>query len=102
MSRVERVKKALSSLSPTHLEVIDESHMHGRGGAETHLRVIVVTEQFHAMNRVARQRLVHAALEHELQSGLHALSLLTLTDSEWKAQGQRDQTGSPPCQHGKD
>ncbi len=39
---------------------------------------------FEGKNRVARQRLVYAALKAELDAGLHALALTTLTPEEDK------------------
>lgn len=74
-------KKLSDSLSPTHLEVIDDSarhaghagNPHGRG--ESHFHVNVTSAAFEGKNRVARQRLVNAALREELAGPVHALSM---------------------------
>ena len=44
---------------------------------------------FEGKNRVARQRLVYAALKAELDAGLHALALTTLTPAEDKKLRER-------------
>lgn len=69
------------------VEVVDESALHaGHAGArpdgETHYRVEVVSAAFAGLPRVARSREVHAALEAEFTSGLHALSLRLLTPAD--------------------
>ena len=70
-----------------HVEVIDESHLHaGHAGARTgggHFRALIVSERFEGRSAVARQRLVYAALSQEMDGDIHALSMRTLTPSEW-------------------
>jgi BolA protein len=81
MSVAETIKQKLSAeLSPTYLEVIDESHLHaGHVGArpegETHFRVTVVSDAFQDLSRVACQRRVHRILSDELKGPVHALSV---------------------------
>ena len=88
MRVADRIKdKLTAALSPTRLEVVDESHLHaGHVGArpegETHFRVEIVAAAFAGQNRVARQRLVNAALAEELADRVHALSMKTLTPDE--------------------
>jgi acid stress-induced BolA-like protein IbaG/YrbA len=49
--------KIRSSLAPSHLEVIDESHMHSvPPGSESHFRVVVVSERFEDLPLVQRHR----------------------------------------------
>jgi len=72
--------KLLAALKPTQLLVIPESAAHAghagaRPGGETHFRVIVEAPAFAGQGRVARQRLVHAALANELAGGVHALAI---------------------------
>ena len=81
MSVAERIRTKLTeALSPTALEIVDESHKHkGHRGArpegETHFHVAVTSETFTGMMRVARQRLVYDILADELAGPVHALSL---------------------------
>ncbi|WGD28511.1 BolA family transcriptional regulator [Ancylobacter sp. WKF20] len=75
-----RVRAALAELSPSVLELEDESHRHeGHGGHRpgqlTHLRVRIVAEAFSGQNRLARHRIVNGLLADELSRGLHALAI---------------------------
>jgi BolA protein len=101
MSRQSRIEtKVREALSPTHLEVLDESHTHSvPPGAESHFRVLVVSERFSGQGLVARHRSIHELLREELQGGLHALALHTWTPEEWYDKGGIAPE-SPPCQGG--
>jgi len=85
-SRIEDTLKA--ALEAVHVEVIDESHLHaGHAGARDgggHFRALVVSDRFEGHDRISRQRLVYAALADEMGSEIHALSMETLTCSEWR------------------
>lgn len=84
----ERITENLTkALQPARLDVIDQSHMHEghaghRPGGETHFKVIVVSETFSGLNRVARQRLVFDALKAELEERIHALSITAKAPDE--------------------
>lgn len=77
----ERIEKKLNdSLSPTYLEVIDESESHRghagyRDGGESHFRVVIKSKAFEGKNRLSRQRMVMNALAEELKEQIHALSI---------------------------
>ncbi len=80
-------RKLTAALSPTRLEIVDDSHRHaGHAGArpegETHFRVEIVAAAFAGRSRVERQRMVYAALADELASRVHALALATRTPEE--------------------
>ena len=70
-----------AALSPTRLEVIDESAAHaGHAGANglgygTHFRVRIAAPAFTGRTRVAQHRLVYDALRHFTDAGLHALAI---------------------------
>ncbi|XP_059444274.1 sufE-like protein 1, chloroplastic/mitochondrial [Corylus avellana] len=88
-SRGVRIKEKLErELSPVELEVEDISYQHaGHAGArgsdgETHFNVKVVSKEFEGKSLVKRHRLVYGLLQEELQSGLHALSIVAKTPSE--------------------
>lgn len=87
MLRQRRIEELLQGkLAPSHLEVHNESHNHSvRPGSETHFKVVVVSEAFRGLNRIARHRLIHTVLESELSSGLHALTSSMFTSEEWSA-----------------
>lgn len=86
--RAERIHAALTQgFAPLRLEVVDDSHRHaGHAGArpegETHYSVLLVSEAFTGMNRVARSRAVHEALAGEFAGGLHALALTLRAPAE--------------------
>ena len=87
-NRVDRIRIALTAgFTPLRLEVVDDSHSHaGHAGAspagQTHFNVLLVSDAFTGMNRVARSRAVHAALEAEFAGGLHALALTLRAPAE--------------------
>lgn len=81
-------RKIAEALSPAHMEVINESHMHNvPPGAESHFKLVVVADAFDGMPRVRRHQQVNGILEAELKGGVHALSMQTMTPSEWTARG---------------
>lgn len=79
--RAARLEAVLTrTFAPALLRVVDDSSRHaGHAGAqpggETHYSVLLVTEAFRGMTRVARSRAVHAALAAEFSGGMHALAL---------------------------
>ena len=86
--RADRIRTLLEArFSPTRIEVVDDSASHaGHAGAapggQTHYHVLLVSEAFTGMNRVARSRAVHAVLEAEFAGGLHALALTLRAPAE--------------------
>ncbi len=77
-----RIEEQLRArLSPTHLEVIDESALHaGHAGANaqgfgSHFRVRIAGPVFAGKSRVARHRLVYDAMQNFIDEGLHALAI---------------------------
>ena len=88
--------------APVRLAVEDESSKHHghagwREGGETHFKVEIVSAAFEGQNRVARQRLVYAALKDELDAGLHALALAHADPAEDReARPRRDAVASLP------
>ncbi len=77
----ERMAQTLAeNFSPSHLEVIDESHLHaGHVGArpegETHFRIRITAEGFRGKTRLQRHRMVNEALASELAGPVHALAI---------------------------
>jgi BolA protein len=81
MNIKERIKAKLEAgLSPSRLDVEDESHLHAghagaRAGGETHYRITVASASFSGKGRVERHRMVYALLGDEIAQGVHALAL---------------------------
>lgn len=88
----ERIEALLrEAFLPTHLEVIDESHLHAghsgaRPGGESHFRIVVVSDQFDGVGRVQRQQQVYGTLDEVIKGGVHALSMVTSTPAEYQDQ----------------
>jgi len=101
MSRLQRMHDALSrELKPDVLTIENESSRHHvPEGSETHVKVIAVSGLFHALNRIARHRLVHTILNDEFTTGLHALTLHLYTPQEWEQHTHLVPT-SPACRDG--
>jgi len=88
--------KLTAALSPSLLEVINESHMHRvEPGSESHFKVVIVSEQFAGMRLLARHRQINTILAQELDGSIHALALHTYTDAEWQQKGNAPRT--PSC-----
>ncbi|MPM87271.1 hypothetical protein SDC9_134367 [bioreactor metagenome] len=68
-------------LTPTQLEVIDESAAHaGHAGANgtgfgTHFRVRIASPKFEGKTRVAKHRLVYDSLQTFIDNGAHAIAI---------------------------
>ena len=95
-TRAELIRHALAALSPQHLEVLDESHMHSRG-LETHFKAVIVSEVFSGKRLIQRHQAVYAAVGGLMQQ-IHALGLHTYTPQEW-AEGA-NVPDSPTCRGG--
>jgi BolA protein len=88
MSAEQRIKeKLMVALTPTRLDVINESHMHAGhrsspGTGESHFRVLVVSDVFAGKSRVERHRMVNEALKGDVGGAIHALALATYAPGE--------------------
>lgn len=83
--RIALITERLNALSPSHLEIIDESHMHvGHEGAKDgagHFRVIIASEQFKGITPLARHRLVYDLVNDLIPYPVHALAIQAKTNS---------------------
>ncbi|XP_058813666.1 bolA-like protein DDB_G0274169 [Topomyia yanbarensis] len=86
-----------NKLFPVHLEVVNESYMHNvPKGAETHFKVLVVSEQFDGLPLIKRHRLVNEVVKEKLEGNfVHALSIEAKTPSQWNESYKLDP--SPKC-----
>ncbi|CAL7940214.1 unnamed protein product [Xylocopa violacea] len=92
-------KKLIDSLSPSYIEVINESYMHNvPKGSETHFKVVVVSDLFKDKSLVQRHRMVNKLLQTELEGGVHALSIVAKTPDQWK--DTNNVSPSPACRGG--
>ncbi|KAK4283326.1 hypothetical protein QN277_000287 [Acacia crassicarpa] len=95
LSRANRIRTKLqTALEATILEVEDVSYQHAGHGAnamkgtsaqETHFNLKIGSPKFDGQSLVKRHRMVYNLLADELQSGLHALSIVAKTPQETSA-----------------
>lgn len=84
-------------LSPTYLDVLNESDQHNvPANSETHFRVVVASAEFDAQRKVARHQRIYALLAAQLEGPVHALALHTHTPAEWAARNEQV-NASPEC-----
>lgn len=98
MTLEHQLIQRLQDLSPTHLEVVNESSGHGGyfPGKESHFKVIVVSDIFQGLRLVQRHQKIYAAAGDLLSpSCIHALAIHAFVPSEWEGQA----TPSPDCAH---
>ena len=90
------VTKLKEGLSPTELQVVNESFMHNvPPGSESHFKVVAVSDQFADKPLVRRHQLVYQLLQEELAGAVHALAIHAYTDDEWQRQSVAP--ASPEC-----
>ncbi len=92
--------KVREAVSPQHLDVLNESHMHNvPPGSESHFKLVIVADAFDGLRLIQRHQLINGALRDELAGPVHALSMETMTPLEWSERnGQTLQ--SPDCRGG--
>jgi len=83
----EMLKRLHSALSPTRIDLVDDSEQHfGHGGynpaGESHFTLAIESAVFAGKNRVERQRMVYAALGDLMESRVHALSIRATAPGE--------------------
>ncbi len=89
--------KLEAALAPSHLEVINESHMHSvPANSETHFKLVLVADAFSSLRKVARQQRVYQLLAEELAGPVHALAMHTYSPEEWQLRAG-SVPASPDC-----
>jgi len=87
-ARAQAIENALcDKLEAQHVAVIDQSSLHeshlGAQSGGGHFQVLVVSDRFRGLSRLASQRVVYEALGDLMLNEIHALSMRTLTPEEW-------------------
>ena len=67
MSAIKSIEiKLKTKLDPSHLEVINESHLHSvEPGRESHVRIVAVSDKFESLNLVKRHQLIYAEVKED-------------------------------------
>ncbi len=81
MALDDEIQAALMrELSPEHLEVINESHLHAGhsgddGSGESHWQLVIGASALDGKSRIAKHRAIHDALGKDIMGRLHALAI---------------------------
>ena len=83
----EMLRRLNSALSPSRIDLIDDSEQHrGHGGynpaGESHFTLHIESAAFAGKSRVERQRMVYAALGDLMRERVHALSIRAIAPGE--------------------
>ena len=75
-----------AALSPTSLDIEDDSHRHaGHAGARDgrgHFNLVIVSAAFQDKKLIERHRMVYEALGDAMQTDIHALSIKAYSPEE--------------------
>ncbi|WP_417685239.1 BolA/IbaG family iron-sulfur metabolism protein [Pseudidiomarina gelatinasegens] len=91
-------EKITRHFAPAHLEVINESDLHGTPSDDSHFKVVLVCKDFDGMRLLQRHRAVNKVLAEELAGPVHALALHVYSVQEW--QQLHAVPESPQCRGG--
>ena len=87
IQRVTLIKDRLThQLTPSHLEVIDESQQHAghtKSNQGGHFIVTIVSTQFSGKTLIQRHRMVYDAVGELMNTAIHALSIHTYSPDEF-------------------
>ena len=85
MPLIEEIKSRLEILSPSRLEIQDDSALHaghkGNGGGG-HFTLTIVSQAFCGQSAVARHRMIYQALSDLMPNKIHALSIHAIACNE--------------------
>lgn len=77
------IAERLSALTPTEVELIDDSHLHaghaGAQGGARHYSVRIVSTRFEGLTTLARHRLVYDCVRDLMPHPIHALAITAST-----------------------
>ena len=89
MNRKLKIEKMIiNEINPHFFSVKDVSEEH-RGhqsfeeDVESHFEIIIVTKEFHNMNKIERHRIVNKILKEEFLSDLHSVTLKAFSIQEY-------------------
>jgi BolA protein len=83
----EMLRRLNSALSPTSVDLTDDSELHrGHGGynpaGESHFTLRIESAAFAGKGRVERQRMIYAAIGELMHERVHALSIKATAPGE--------------------
>ncbi len=79
MTTIELIRSRVTELlSPTHLEIIDDSHKHIGHAGNTgggHFTLIITAEKLNGLTKLESHRLIYSAISDLIPTRIHALSI---------------------------
>ncbi len=85
MTLIDEIKDRLQSLSPSKLDIQDDSALHaghkGNGGGG-HFNLTIVSQAFCGQSALARHRMIYQALSDLMPNKIHALSIHAIASDE--------------------
>jgi len=85
MSLADEIKLRLQTLSPSQLDIQDNSALHAGhkdNGGGGHFTLRIVSEAFCGLTAVARHRMIYQALSDLMPHQIHALSIRAIASDE--------------------
>ena len=87
MTLVEDITSRLQILTPSNLEIVDDSAQHaghkGNGGG-SHFNLNITSSHFSGKSHIMRHRLIYQALADLIPNKIHALSIRAQAPDERK------------------
>lgn len=85
MTLIDEIKDRLQSLSPSKLDIQDDSALHaghkGNSGGG-HFNLTIVSQAFCGQSALARHRMIYQALSDLMPNKIHALSIHAIASDE--------------------
>ena len=93
---IDKIKeRLLKNIQCIHLEVVDESPNHGGyDGSVSHIKIIIVSDEFNDQSLINRHKLVYKAMG-DLVAQIHAISIVSKTSNQWEE--SNEYPSSPEC-----
>jgi len=86
MDLSQAIRDRLAALEPQSVDLLDESDQHaGHEGASSggsHFRLTIISPRFAGHDKLARHRMIYAALGSLMQREIHALAIRAFSPDE--------------------
>ncbi len=92
------IQQLTAALSPSYLQVINESANHAGANTQSHFKLVVVSGYFVDLKLIERHRFINKLFAEELKF-IHALAIHTYTPDEWSKKNAAPD--SPKCTGGE-
>lgn len=76
------------ALTPSFLEVVNDSHLHAghaHGSTDSHFRVTIASPKFEGIRQVKRHQEIYRVLAPLMDNPIHALAIHSHSDAEYQA-----------------